>query len=181
MDFFEALVKTLLEEDGFWVRQSFKVNLTKGEKRRIGKPSIPRPELDLLALKPKTNELFAIEVKSHLDSPGVRLADLEQRFKVPEGRYKLLTSSTYRRTVFARLTKELGKFGMLANGSDLRPKLGMVVGKVYRGQEVEMSKYLAEKDVFFWGPSELKCRLTKLATKGYENEPSVLAAKVLLR
>jgi hypothetical protein len=29
MDYFEGIIKTLLEHEGYWVRQSFKVNLTK--------------------------------------------------------------------------------------------------------------------------------------------------------
>ncbi len=33
MDYFEGLIKTLLEQEGYWVRQSFKVNVTKQEKR----------------------------------------------------------------------------------------------------------------------------------------------------
>jgi hypothetical protein len=55
MELFEGIIKTLLEHEGYWVRQSFKVNLTKEEKRAIGKHSIPRPEIDLLAFKPGTN------------------------------------------------------------------------------------------------------------------------------
>jgi Mg/Co/Ni transporter MgtE len=35
---------SLLEAENYWVRQSFKVDLTTGEKRKIGKPSMPRPE-----------------------------------------------------------------------------------------------------------------------------------------
>ena len=73
MDHFESIIKTLLEAEGYWVRQSFKVNLTKEEKRQIGKPSIPRPEIDLLALHFARNEVLAFEAKSFLDSPGVKL------------------------------------------------------------------------------------------------------------
>lgn len=50
MDYFESIISTLLEAEGYWVRKSFKVNLTKDEKRQIGKHSIPRVEIDLLAL-----------------------------------------------------------------------------------------------------------------------------------
>lgn len=46
MDYFEALVRTLLEAEGYWTRQSFKVNLTREEKRVVANPSIPRPEVD---------------------------------------------------------------------------------------------------------------------------------------
>ena len=66
MDHFEGIIKTLLEQEGYWVRQSFKINLTKQEKRDTGKPSMPRPEIDLLAFKQSRNEILAIEVKSFL-------------------------------------------------------------------------------------------------------------------
>ena len=74
MNSFESLVGMLLEREGFWVRHSVKVNLTKEEKRNIGRPSSPRWELDLVAYKGATNELKIVECKSYLDSVGVSLA-----------------------------------------------------------------------------------------------------------
>jgi hypothetical protein len=71
LDHFESIIATRLEADGFWVRRSFKVNVTKEEKRQTGKHSIPRPEIDLVALNFSKNEVFAFEAKSFLDSPGV--------------------------------------------------------------------------------------------------------------
>lgn len=96
MDYFEGLVKTILEHEGYWVRQSFKINLTKQEKRDIGKHSIPRPEIDILAHKATSDSVIAFEAKSYLDSPGVKLADLEESHEIPEGRYKLFTCDNYR-------------------------------------------------------------------------------------
>ena len=87
MDHFESIISTLLEAEGYWVRRSFKVNVTKDEKRQIGKYSIPRPEIDLLALNFSANEVFALEAKSFLDSPGVKLDQLKEEHEVPEGRY----------------------------------------------------------------------------------------------
>ncbi len=84
MDHFESIIKTLLENDGFWVRQSFKVNLTKEEKRDIGKHTIPRPEIDLLAYKPNENIVLAIEAKSYLDSTGVKVSSLIEQHEAPE-------------------------------------------------------------------------------------------------
>jgi len=49
MNAFEALIALLLRRQGYWVQTSFKVKLTKAEKRRIGRPSSPRWELDLVA------------------------------------------------------------------------------------------------------------------------------------
>ncbi len=76
MDHFESIISTLLEAEHYWVRRSFKVNLKPEEKREIGKPSIPRVEIDLLALHFFRNEVIAFEAKSYLDSPGVKLAEL---------------------------------------------------------------------------------------------------------
>ena len=99
MDHFESIISTLLEADGYWVRRSFKVNVTKEEKRQIGKHSIPRPEIDLLAFNFSSNKVFAVEAKSFLDSPGVKLSQLQEVHEVPKGRYKLFTSSRYRSIV----------------------------------------------------------------------------------
>ncbi|MBS0167435.1 MAG: hypothetical protein JSR29_15230 [Nitrospira sp.] len=85
MDHFESIMCTLLEADGYWVRRSFKVNVTKEEKCHVGKHSIPRPEIDLLALHFSKNEVLAFEAKSFLDSPGVKLAQLQEEHEVPEG------------------------------------------------------------------------------------------------
>lgn len=90
MDHFESIIATLLEAEGYWVRRSFKVNVTKDEKCQIGKHSIPRPEIDLLALRFSANEVLALEAKSFLDSPGVKIAQLKEEHDIPKGRYKLL-------------------------------------------------------------------------------------------
>ena len=42
MDHFESIISTLLEAEHHWVRRSFKVIVTKEEKRRVKKHSIPR-------------------------------------------------------------------------------------------------------------------------------------------
>ena len=112
MDHFESIISTLLEAEGYWVRTSFKVNVTKEEKRQIGKHSIPRPEIDLLALNFSKNEVLALEAKSFLDSPGVNLEQLQEEHEVPEGRYKLFTSERYRTVVFSRLLSDLITCGM---------------------------------------------------------------------
>ena len=77
MDAFEDLIATLLEKDGFWVQTTFKVELTKEEKKEIGRPSSPRWKLDLIAYKASTNDILAVECKSYLDSYGVRLSGFD--------------------------------------------------------------------------------------------------------
>jgi hypothetical protein len=52
MDSFEQVVAEILWREGYWVRTSVKVELTKEEKREIDLPSSPRWELDVVAYKP---------------------------------------------------------------------------------------------------------------------------------
>lgn len=179
MDHFESLVKTLLELDGYWVRQGFKVDLTREEKRAIGKHSMPRPEVDLLAFQPREGVIHVLEVKSFLDSQGVRPDDFRLEHDVAEGKYKLLTSARYRAVFLPALQRTLIEKGLWSG--DARLRLGLVAGKVYQRRESELAQWFGAKDWFFWGPSDVRARVRSLAAMGYENEPSIITAKLLLR
>jgi hypothetical protein len=179
MEYFETIIKTLLEHEGYWVRQSFKVNLTKQEKKQIGKPSIPRPEIDLLAFKPKSQEVLVLEAKSHLDSPGVRLAEIQEKFQIPEGRYKLFTCTNYRNVVLNRLRQDLRDLCMVSG--DIKMKLGLVAGHIYQGRSERIRSYFASKGWFFWSPEDVRGKVNALVEKGYENEPAIITAKILMR
>lgn len=121
MEYFETITKTLLEHEGYWVRQSFKVNL-----------SISPPEVDLLAFKPKSQEVLVLEAKSYLDSPGVRLAEIQEEFQIPEGRYKIFTCTNYRNIVLNRLRQDLKNLGMVSD--EIKFNLGLVAGHIYQGR-----------------------------------------------
>jgi hypothetical protein len=179
VDYFEGIIKTILEHEGYWVRQSFKVNLTKEEKRRIGKHSIPRPEIDILAFKPESNRVIAYEAKSFLDSPGVKVADLEKSYKIPEGGYKLFTCANYRKIVFNRLKLDLIHLGM--GTFDTEITLGLIAGKVYQTKSEAIRELLKRQSMEFISPEEIKEKVLKLADMGYENDPSIITAKILNR
>lgn len=179
MDHFERIMATVLEAEGYWVRQSFKVNLTKDEKKAIRKESLPRPEIDLLALHVGRDEVIALEVKSYFDSQGVKLADLQAVHDVPNGRYKLFTSERYRTVVLARLKQDLIELGMAK--SDTRIRLGLAVGKVYGGQSEGLRAFLSERQWLFWSPEDIRTKVTALAKRAYENDPAIITAKILLR
>lgn len=179
MDYFEGIIKTLLEHEGYWVRQSFKVSLTKQEKRDIGKHSIPRPEIDLLAFKPNQNNVLVLEAKSYLDSPGVKIAELKQNHEIPEGRYKLFTCPNYREIVFGRLKKDLIELDMGDN--DMKISLGLAAGNIYQSKTQEMKELFSERGWLFWSPEDIKNKVNGLASKGYENEPAIITAKILMR
>ena len=179
MDYFEGIIKTLLEHDGYWVRQSFKVNLTKQEKREIGKHSIPRPEVDILAFKPRENRVIAFEAKSYLDSPGVKLAELQENHEIPEGRYKLFTCDNYRNIVFSRMKEDLIELGMGTPKTQIT--LGLAAGNVYQSKSEEIRSLFNTNGWAFLSPEDIRDKVTDLAARGYENEPSIITTKRLMR
>ena len=75
MNVFEDIVAQYLENQGYWVKQSVKVNISVKDKRTIGLPTMPRPEIDIVAFRAKGNELLMIEAKSYIDSQGVYFGD----------------------------------------------------------------------------------------------------------
>ena len=69
---FENLINQLLQEEGFWTLQNVKIELSKEEKIKISKPTTPRPDIDIVAFDSKNNTLYLLEVKSFIDSQGVK-------------------------------------------------------------------------------------------------------------
>ena len=153
--------------------------MTKEEKRQVGKHSIPRPEIDLLALHFSRNEARALEAKSFLDSPGVKLAQLQEEHEVPEGHYKLFTSKRYRSIVLSRLLQDLVACGMAR--PDTKISLGLAAGKVYQGQSGPIREFMEKNKWIFWSPEDIKHKVTVLAERGYENDPAIITAKILMR
>jgi hypothetical protein len=179
MDAFEQIIGQLLEEEKYWVRHSVKIELTPIEKKTIGKPSTPRPEIDIVALDIKSNTLFLFEVKSFLDSSGVHYEAVIVEQEQQEGRYKLLTSENYRAVLWKRLRTDWLQSGHI--NSDTKISFGLIAGKVHKNRESDLIEYFAEKNWLFWGPTIIKEKLQKLATKGYENNAVTIAAKLLTR
>jgi hypothetical protein len=94
MDAFEQIVEGLFRQMGYWTLTGYKINVTKQEKVDIGKWSMPRPEIDILAYKPVENELLWIECKSYMDSYGVSHKSFLPNGK-HAGRYKIFTDANY--------------------------------------------------------------------------------------
>jgi len=179
MDYFESICKTLLEDDGYWVRQSYKVELTKEQKQQLGKPSLPRPEIDLIAFNYEKNELLILEVKSLFDSQGVKLEDLEKEHQLPEGRYKLVTCALYRGLVELQVKEQLTAVGLVH--AETKVRFGLIFGNIRTSDDEGIRNFCSRKGLFYWSPDEVRGRVKSLSSKGYENEPSVITAKILLR
>lgn len=177
MDAFEHVVAEIFWSSGYWVRTSVKVDLTKAEKVEVGLPSMPRPEIDLVAYHGGSNKLLALECKSYLDSRGVTYAEIcgDAESKT----YKLFRRDKMREVVLRHLAAQVVEQGLCRSGVEVQ--LGMVAGKVYGGDESKLVELFQQRDWFFRGPCWLKSELTKLARTSYENQVSAVVTKLLLR
>jgi len=178
MDAFEAVVAAILQRQGFWTLTSAKVELTKEEKREIGRHSSPRWELDVIAYRGADNHLRVVECKSYLDSPGVDCAAFDGSKKSTQERYKLFFDRTLREVVLRRLSRQLvdGKF------CAKKPKiqLCLAAGKV-NGDEQWLHAHFEKNGWLLLGPAYIRWELSKLKDAGYENSVAAVVTKLLLR
>ncbi|MCY2930649.1 MAG: hypothetical protein NTV86_14360 [Planctomycetota bacterium] len=180
MDAFEDVIAGLLEREGYWIRRSFKVELTKAEKRRVGKASAPRWEIDLIAYKPATSTILAVECKSFLDSMGVFHHALVD--KKPEGanRYKLFNQDHLWRVVFKRLVRQLAEQG--ACRPKTKVQLCLAAGKIASEKDrTALVKHFKKRKWLLFDHEWIMSRLQKVAESGYSNDVAAVVAKLLLK
>ena len=176
MNAFEQIVGMLLERDGYWVRASYKVCLTKAEKVHIGRPSCPRWELDVVAYRPKDNVVLAVECKSFLNSPGVSYESFSGHNKKGAKTYKLFTNAKLRRTVLSRLKKQLRKDGMVSPSPKV--KLCLAAGHIRKGNKADIEQHCQRNGWLLFAEDWFRERFDKLAEAGYENDIAIVAAKL---
>jgi hypothetical protein len=177
MDAFEELVAEVLRAEGYWVQQGYKINLTPEQKRALGNPSMPRPEIDLVAYKAGTGELLSLECKSYLDSGGVHARDLLPGGKNAQ-RYKMFVNEPLRTLVLDRLVEQLVDSGSVA-GRPV-PKLGMVYGHATVQNTAILLKHFEVNGWHLFGPDWLRDRLQEMALRSYDNQIASVVAKLLL-
>jgi hypothetical protein len=178
MDAFENVIASILQRRGYWTMTGVKVELTKAEKRAIGRHSAPRWELDIVAHRGKGNELLVMECKSFLDSPGVEVGAFNGKKPHAAGRYKLFSDAKLRRVVLNRLTKQLVDAGFCRRAPAVR--LGLAAGRI-NGDEDWLRDHFERRGWRLWGPSFIREELRTLRDTGYENSVAAVVAKVLLR
>lgn len=180
MDAFEQLVAELLERRGYWVRHSFKVELTKADKQAIGRHSSPRWEIDLLAYSGARNELLAVECKSYLDSRGVSRKGFDGTDTKRAMRYKLFNEDVLREVVFNRLAEQLASTKAVAPGTEI--KLALACAKIANTQDREwLRAHFSAQQWLLLDDEQLRRDLESIATAGYENQIAAVTAKILLR
>jgi hypothetical protein len=179
MDAFEQVVAEILWREGYWVRTSVKVELTKEDKREIELPSSPRWELDVVAYRAKDNYLKVVECKSYLDSPGVRLRGFDAGH-ADATRYKLFNKPKLREVVFRRLRQQFIDSG--ACRPNVTVQLCLACGRIASDKDRDgLRKYFAEQGWELWEENWLRERLKRMSHGGYENQVSAVVAKLLLR
>ncbi|MEG3155131.1 hypothetical protein [Sphingomonas sp. RB1R13] len=178
MDAFEQLAADIFWNEGYWVRTSVKVDLTREDKERIGKLSSPRWEIDLLAYQPVKNELLALECKSYLDSGGVIAAHFTAGHKLA-GRYKLFHDEQLRTTVLRRLLAQSSARGLCP--ADAQVRLGLVHGHVTSHNERLLQAIFTRAEGLRFPPAWMRERVVRLAEGGYENSTAAVVAKMLLK
>jgi hypothetical protein len=180
MDAFESVVSLILEQDGFWVRSRFKVDLTKEEKCVVDRPSSPRWELDLVAYKGATNEVRVIECKSYLDSRGVSVTAFDGTEPRFAKRFKLFNERRLREVVFRRLVVQLEESGLCAKEPQVT--LCLAAGKIASDQDrLKLQSHFLANGWVLWDDKWLRNALSSVALRGYENEVPAIMAKLLLR
>ena len=178
MNAFEQLAADIFWNEGYWVRTSVKVELTRDEKIRIGKHSSPRWEIDLIAYRATTNELLALECKSYLDSGGVHAAHFEPGAKYAH-RYKLFHDGLLRDTVLERLRLQSVERGLCP--SNVTVKLGLIYGHATKGNAAALKLKFEEAGWALYDADWLFGHLQQMAAGSYENSTAAVVAKMLLR
>jgi hypothetical protein len=182
MNAFEQVVSDILRMEGYWVRNSVKVEITKEEKRKIDRHSSPRWELDVVAYSGRDNIVRIVECKSYLDSPGVRLRGFDGSDPKAAERYKLFADQTLYDVISNRLKIQFVKSG--ACPSDARIKLCLACGRIAsESDRFGLHTLFEEKEWDLWDEHWLRDRLEKMADPdyGYEDQITAIVAKLLLR
>ena len=182
MDAFEQVVSEMLWMDGFWVQTSVKVNLTPKEKKKVGKPTMPRPELDIVAYRGRDNSLYVVECKSFINSRGVTFAGLSGADTVTAGRYKLFSDANakLRNVVFNRLTAQLAESGACPPIPASNVRLCLACGHIAsKENRSKLRKHFEDRKWELWDEDWLRKHLENMAKSKYENQVSHVVAKLL--
>lgn len=177
MNAFETLVSGVLRREGIWTYPSYKVLVTKEEKVKIGKPSMPRPEIDILGYRAPTNTLMWIECKSYLDSTGVRRAAFDGSNAGFASRFKVFTDPVYRRVAANRLIRQAVADGLASKGPRLEHWL--VAGRIAPGSQAWLEAYFKSQGWILRDRDWIKGHLTTMASEAYEDDAASMVAKLL--
>jgi hypothetical protein len=180
MNAFEELIGDLLQTDGYWVIQNYRVEFTREQKHEIGRPSQPSWELDLLAYRPRDSEILIVECKSFLDSGGVTIKEFAETDKSTKSRYKLFNERVLRRVLMTQLTAQLKSRGYIS--TDPKIVLALVAGRIKNADEKrQLISYFNERNWRLFDEEWIKQQLERVSSSVYSDRVSSMVAKLLLK
>jgi len=177
MNAFEQIIAGLLRQEGYWTITDYKVNLSKAKKAELKKPSMPRPEIDVLAYKAVTNTLFWVECKSFLDSRGVKLSYLIDPLSENAPRYKVFTWLEFREKVSEELIAQTMNCGLVKPNPKI--KYCLATGRIATNKDrIGIHEHFQKNGWILYDEEWIKARLAKFADIGYEDDVAILVAKL---
>lgn len=180
MDSFEQIVAKILSQQGYWTKIGYKLDLTKEEKRLLNNPSMPRPEVDIVAYRPGENLLLWVECKSYLDSGGVRYLAFNGKDNVHSKRFKIFNNDKMRELFVNILVTQLLDEGLLYSKPDL--KFCLVAGNIVNNNDrKKLHAHFEQRGWMLYDEFWVKKGLLALAKIGYDNDVAVLTAKLFDR
>jgi hypothetical protein len=177
MEAFEQIVARVFDRDGYWIKQSYKVDITKEEKRRIGTHSMPRVEIDLLAFRAVENLVRVIECKSYLDNPGVSIESFAGGSA--KDRFKIFNDDNRREIVLAALRRQLIEQKIC--DENVRLRLGLVTGNVRKNERAALRSFFAQKDWDLWDDEWIAAKLRQFSANLYEDSVVDMTVKLISR
>lgn len=176
MDAFEEIVAMLLHRQGFWTQTGYKVSLTPGDKKAMGKATMPRWEIDVLAYRPAGNRVLVVECKSFLNSKGVGFKGFTGQSERGRKIYKLFTQPIIREVVLERLAQQLQEQKLVRANPKLQ--LCLAAGNIQNGNESDIQAHCDANGWQLFGPAWFRERFVELADCDYENDIAIVAAKL---
>ncbi|QBB72064.1 hypothetical protein ELE36_17765 [Pseudolysobacter antarcticus] len=166
---------TIFNHCGYWTSTNVKVNLSPDEKRAIGRPTTPRWDIDLVAYRPKSKELLAVECKSLLDSTGVVFR--KDAFDSPKT-YKLFSEAQTREVVLNSLANQFHEAGLTQ--SIAKPTLCMAAAHIAKKTDrPAMQQYFKKNGWRLFDEQWIKTKLHEIGSHGYQDDLAYFVAKLL--
>jgi len=176
MDAFEHIVARIFENRGYWVKVGYKVELSAAEKRKVGIPNMPRPEIDVLAYKPEARELLLIECKGFMS--GVLFESLANAKSRDAFRYQIFHNSLLRNVVCRNLVKQLTAQGLVSQ-EGCKSQLCLAAARIRSGDEPKLEKLFKTKRWRLFTPANIVDGLEQLRKTKRENDVVTMVTKLL--
>lgn len=178
MNAFEDIIALYLEEEGYWVRQSVKLeNITKEDKKTLNNPTMPRPEIDIVALNVKRNELLLLQVKSFLHSQGLWFDVVASDKWANSKHYRLFNDEKFRKLISERIFEAYLNKGLINRITKIN--YGMAIGKIHTGDESSFNRHFAQNGWLLITPDEIRNKVKTWADKGWEDNLVFTTAKLV--